>query len=396
MESSLPPTARILWTILISLNVYFMYRALLSSLEHKPTQPLDIGFLILFIITVSVIAVTGSYLYRSLAYSFLVIFFMIRATIQTLRKLGRLPMFDLAPMLFFLGVYILLFVYRGISLIRGEWSPEYFLTAPLGSVTTLILTILHLLSNFGVHIVGSINAEEEIMASRDEAVQERDFANDLVKIIGHDLSGFLAGIQNANELVSDRTDPMISTISSNATRAQTMLIDLVYWGRSRSGQDDGSRDIVPTNTLVDMVLHDVGLMTERKGVSFHKEISSAFLSVDQTAARVVLRNLVSNAVKFSAAGGEIGIMVSLQEDEACVCISDKGPGMESDLVRKIRKGQHLPSSEGTAGEAGTGTGMRIVTAICRTSGWRLDILSTAGRGTAISVYFPLADTSLKS
>ena len=110
---------------------------------------------------------------------------------------------------------------------------------------------------------------------------------------------------------------------------------------------------------------------------------------DERTLTQILNNLLSNATKFTPAGGKIGVAAKLDEDGGIVlAVSDTGVGMsESDIVKALEPfGQaHLTSSEQ---QKGTGLGLYLSAKFMNLFGGRLDIESEPGSGTTVTIRFP--------
>jgi signal transduction histidine kinase len=107
-----------------------------------------------------------------------------------------------------------------------------------------------------------------------------------------------------------------------------------------------------------------------------------------------IRNLATNAVKFTPTGGEITIAARRREDNSVeISVRDTGIGMDNDLQEKLFKVGDQISRRGTGGETGTGLGLIICRDFIEKHGGKIWVESEVGKGSVISFILPPADSS---
>jgi signal transduction histidine kinase len=105
---------------------------------------------------------------------------------------------------------------------------------------------------------------------------------------------------------------------------------------------------------------------------------------------LVLRNLITNAIKFSRAGDQILLSASREKDQAKICIKDSGVGISRENIQKIQQGESF-TTRGLNNETGTGLGLVLVREYIFKNKGKLEIESEEGNGSTFCVYLPLAD-----
>jgi PAS domain S-box-containing protein len=105
----------------------------------------------------------------------------------------------------------------------------------------------------------------------------------------------------------------------------------------------------------------------------------------------VVRNLLSNALKYSPRGGSIRIEQKLEDDYGVISIIDRGRGIDETRLEQIRRGERLKSTPGTEHEAGSGLGLMMCREFIAKQSGTLDVSSEPGKGTRVSVSLPLID-----
>jgi len=104
----------------------------------------------------------------------------------------------------------------------------------------------------------------------------------------------------------------------------------------------------------------------------------------------VIRNLISNAIKFTRSGGKVRVSATPVGEHAEVVVADDGVGMEQARIEKVLAGQNPDSTYGTKGEKGTGVGLGLIHAFLEKHETSLALGSAPGEGTRASFRLPLA------
>jgi signal transduction histidine kinase len=110
---------------------------------------------------------------------------------------------------------------------------------------------------------------------------------------------------------------------------------------------------------------------------------------DEVSIHTIFRNIISNAIKFTAISGNINITASKTDSEVIICISDNGVGMSAETLQLIFEENQHYSSSGTANEQGTGLGLMLVKDFIKKNNGKIDIISKIGEGTRFSVILPI-------
>jgi two-component system, sensor histidine kinase and response regulator len=105
--------------------------------------------------------------------------------------------------------------------------------------------------------------------------------------------------------------------------------------------------------------------------------------------RLVVRNLLSNAIKFTPGGGTVSVFTDATDNDVEIIIKDTGEGMDDETLEKIRSNNYY-TSQGTAGEQGTGLGLMLCSDFLRKNNGLLRIESTKGKGSTFSFTLPAA------
>ena len=129
---------------------------------------------------------------------------------------------------------------------------------------------------------------------------------------------------------------------------------------------------------MDGVISLVRLMADNKKITIYNNVlSGTDLNADPTMISTILRNLISNAVKFCYSGGSVGVDVTDEADgQKCVSVWDTGVVIPPETVSHIVNARQVASTHGTKGEAGTGLGLQLCNNFLALHNSRLQVSSS--------------------
>jgi signal transduction histidine kinase len=133
-------------------------------------------------------------------------------------------------------------------------------------------------------------------------------------------------------------------------------------------------------------------MADSKGISFDVSIpGSTLVNADPRMFAVIVRNLLTNAVKFTGKGGNVALTLEKTSAGKCtVTVSDTGTGMSPDQLRNLFRIDAPSSTPGTSGEQGTGLGLTVCKELVEKHGSTLNVTSETGKGSRFWLTLPLA------
>lgn len=200
----------------------------------------------------------------------------------------------------------------------------------------------------------------------------------LFSVISHDFRTPLANLQMALEAMGrgdigrDEFLELQKTLSRDLQHAYSSLENLLLWSE-RQLKGVGFQ---PVETLLRDAANETAALLERmaliKGITMSIDIADeARVYADPEQLRAIFRNLLSNALKFSPAGGHVGVSAEKCGKEWMCSIKDSGAGLPPESVGEILEGTSLKSTHGTNGEKGFGLGLEICRDFVSQNGGRL-------------------------
>jgi signal transduction histidine kinase len=238
---------------------------------------------------------------------------------------------------------------------------------------------------------------EEIVKQRTSTIEEQkeklEIANatkdKFFSIIAHDLKSPFNSIMGFSDLLIDQIkekdyegiDKYARIIGQSSQRAMDLLMNLLEWSRSQTGR----MKFNPENfDLVDLIVENKLLFDEiaaQKGITIKKVLPhDLVVFADKPMISTVLRNLISNAIKFTRQDGEIIISAEKRANEILVSVSDNGVGISTKRIDTLFRLDKSESTTGTAKEQGTGLGLILCKEFIEKHGGKIWVESEEGIG----------------
>lgn len=235
---------------------------------------------------------------------------------------------------------------------------------------------------------------EKSEADLKRIVQTKD---KLFSIIAHDLRNpftALIGLTellhvNADSIDSKEMNVYVTMINESSHKLLQLIENMLQWARSQTGTLKPVKTDLVLRNLTDDVMKIYSTQTEGKGISLNNEISGNIkVYADQEILATVIRNLVSNGIKYTRKGGNITCSASEENGKVILKISDTGVGMSSKILEKLFRIENTFTTEGTSNEGGTGLGLVICKEFIETLGGTISVESIVGTGTTVFVTLP--------
>jgi len=242
-----------------------------------------------------------------------------------------------------------------------------------------------------VHDVTQIKENElrlqDLVATKDK----------LFSIIAHDLKNPFHGIigladmmiLNADNHTPERRKLLISGIRQSAFNAFRLLEVLLEWANSQTGRIEFKPKQMLLSNMVDEVIEQSESTARNKKIVLKsRNLENIQVYADENMIRTVLRNLVSNAIKFTHEGGWVIIRSSTNDQWVEISVSDSGIGIEPQNIDKLFRISEKFSSLGTANETGTGLGLMLCKEFVEKNGGKIWVESQPGLGSSFIFTLP--------
>ena len=201
----------------------------------------------------------------------------------------------------------------------------------------------------------------------EEQLRELNATKDkFFSIIAHDLKSPFTGIHGFSNILADQIkqkdyqniEEYAEIIQYSSQKAIDLLVNLVDWSRSQSGRMDFNPQVTDISTIIHEVSELLKISALQKSILLTKNIEPSIMAnVDKDMISSVLRNLISNAIKFTNPGGSVAIQAEKIGHELIITVDDTGIGMERIELDKLFRIDQSFSKPGTQNERGTGLGL---------------------------------------
>lgn len=219
-------------------------------------------------------------------------------------------------------------------------------------------------------------------------------------IIGHDLKNPISAIigfsdlllANAQRYDAQKIEQFSKVINESSKHIFDLLENLLTWARCQTGRIQFTPKSTPLDLLIDNALHVMGDVANRKSIEIviSKRCKSNVLC-DSNMINTVIRNLVSNCIKFTPHHGTIDIAAEVYRNTVIVTIRDTGIGMTAEQLTKLFKPGEQLNTSGTDNEPGTGLGLFLCREFLQIHNNELCIASEYGKGSIFSFSLELAE-----
>ena len=247
-------------------------------------------------------------------------------------------------------------------------------------------------------------AEEELKKSTQNLIKLNETKDRFISIISHDLRtpfssilGFTDLLANDEELTDDERKQYVKYIQESSRSMLALVNSLLDWTRLQTGRIKFEPQKIDVSKIVIDSVNALSGTAIQKGIEVTSFVNqSLHLFVDKSLILQVFNNLISNAIKFTNKGGSINILSEAVTSSRFVkfIVKDTGVGIKDDDLAKLFSVDAKYTSEGTAGEKGSGLGLSLVKEIIEKHGGAIEVESEYGKGTEFIFTLPIASSNI--
>jgi signal transduction histidine kinase len=216
----------------------------------------------------------------------------------------------------------------------------------------------------------------------------------VINLLAHDIRNPLNSLKSLLQLMPENkagiSQPgMFLEMAGNQLSATLTLLDnIVEWGQLHLDEEGLEYKDCLLEAIVRQVKGDLELQAVRKGLIMKNQVDAQLHFVsDESRLRFILRNLVSNAIKFTKTG-YITIDAALARQHVLISVEDTGIGIPSSMLEQLFEGQKTTSRKGTRNEGGTGLGLSLVKELVEKMEGSITVESEVGKGSVIAISLP--------
>lgn len=273
-------------------------------------------------------------------------------------------------------------------------QPVILVSGVIISLLLFLLAIMQISSNFRRKQIQQLNEQlEKLNSDKDR----------FIAVLSHDLKSPFTSILGFLELITsdirqftiDEIEGHINIINDAARNFYNLLEDLLMWARGHSGK-------MPYNP-VDLNIYHIydNVMDTLEPVARSKSISVSYsgdrqikVTADADMLKAIMRNLISNAVKFTNPGGSVKVSTKRENGKVMVSIADKGVGIKPEKMDSLFDISKIQSTAGTANEKGSGLGLILCREFVEKHGGEIEVTSEYGKGSEFRFTLPETGNSI--
>ena len=243
----------------------------------------------------------------------------------------------------------------------------------------------------------------EIELKRDQLEKANITKDKFFSIIAHDLKnpfhsimGFTdLLIKNYHDFEDTKKQEFLGLINESSQYANNLLDNLLHWSRTQTDSIKYNPIKFDLHSLVNEIQRMLHGNVEKKQLALLNLVPEAsYVYADRNMIHTVLRNLISNSIKFTPEEGTISVEAAPEKESIHIIVKDNGVGIPLDKQGKLFSFGEFHSTSGTAGEPGTGLGLIICFEFIKKHGSELSFSSESGKGTSFTFYLDSHEPSI--
>ncbi len=240
---------------------------------------------------------------------------------------------------------------------------------------------------------------DEIQTQRDKLQIANATKDKFFSIIAHDLLNPFNTILGFSELLVEaiknqnleKSKTLADIICQTSSVAFNLLENLLTWSRSQTGKISFTPEILDVKDIIDNNINLLKEAAQNKEIFLTSNLAESLMAyADRNMILTIIRNLITNAIKFSRKGDRIIVEVENTENWITIHISDTGIGIDDKAIGKLFKISGTIKTEGTANERGTGLGLMLCKEFVDWHKGRIWVESQVGVGCRFSFTIPKA------
>ena len=239
--------------------------------------------------------------------------------------------------------------------------------------------------------------ESQLNKLATELIELNSMRDRLYSVIGHDLRSPFNAILGFSQLLVESYDEFsdndrrefASNINLVARNTYELLVNLLDWSMSQLGRSKFAPEKIRLQDLVDETFKLLKFNATPKGISLISSVpADLVIHADRNMMLTIIRNLVSNGIKFSSYEGAVEILAIKRGELVDISVADNGIGMTAQEADQLFQTESLIARSGTADEQGTGLGLIISRDFVERHGGKIRVTSEPGLGSRFIITLP--------
>lgn len=221
-------------------------------------------------------------------------------------------------------------------------------------------------------------------------------------IVSHDLRGPITSFFGISPVIksyveSKQTEQLLvvaEEIDKSVQQLSDLLDNLLNWATQQQSEIPYHPQELDVRHVADRVQQNLQNVAKAKNITLQVDVSGDIRAYgDRNTSETILRNLTSNALKFTPMGGQVTITAAMEGGQTLVSVTDTGVGMDQETIDTIFHLKETPSQYGTEGERGLGLGLQLVKEFTALNKGELKVESAIGLGSTFTFSLPSGEVS---
>ncbi len=289
----------------------------------------------------------------------------------------------------------------GINFNKVQLKAEQF--ANIIGVCSLCILLLFFSNRSMNKIRNTLIEKGDLLQKKNEQLTDVIYTRDkMMSVISHDLRSPIIALNSAMNVFTDQEiDPLlqkqiVSDLKLKSSHLLAMIDDVLQWSKAQSESINCSIDKISIGHFKNYLIELVDLIGAVKNIKLELEFkfnpTTDFILCDKNLMEAVLRNLVSNAIKFSNEGSKLKVSATDKDNKCEISIQDFGKGLTEKQIADIKNGNTF-TTKGTAMENGHGLGLQLVQEFLKKQDSELGVESNPGQGSRFYFSVPFHENN---
>ena len=242
-------------------------------------------------------------------------------------------------------------------------------------------------------------SNKQLMDANHQLANLNQTKDRLFSIISHDLKSPLSSFHlitksltdNWDNLEKDQLKDFLVTLRDSSANVRDMMDNLLKWALAQTDQLQYSPELVDPAEIISAVKNQLIPVAQLKKMEIQvNQQETLNIHADKAFLEIVIRNLVSNAVKYSDVHKKVEVSVNVNEDRGVITIQDEGVGMDQSQIDSLLNGSLIAHDIQNSPEKGTGLGLLLCKELVARMNGQLEVRSKINEGTTFRISFPKA------
>jgi PAS domain S-box-containing protein len=256
----------------------------------------------------------------------------------------------------------------------------------------------YIISSIIIKDISERKQVEKIIQLQNEELTKLNSDKDrFITILAHDLIspfntilGFLDLLKSNIRIYDiEKVEQHINIINNSAQNTFKLLEDILFWVLANSGKIPFEPQKLNFTTVCAEVIENLKLNATNKNITINVFALDVHILADKNMLNTILRNLISNAIKFTKNGGQIDINAETNHTYVTITVSDNGTGIKPEILPKLFDISCKLTTMGTENEKGTGLGLLLCKEFAEKHGGQIWVESELGKGSDFKFSLPL-------